>query len=198
MISNSQKIFTILACGLIFSACTSTPPTKSEKDKSIQQQEEQVLKGKYSFKNLLSQNKNLTCTYKFTDEENKMETTGRAYISGKKVLQQTQTTNLVGDKKVVDGSVYTDRDYVYIWSSSDKNSAMKMRIENQTTQEGGVKTDVAGAQESMEKEYDLECNPWKVDESIFALPTDVEFKDFSEMMKGIPTMPQIPSIPKQY
>lgn len=197
MISNSQKIFTILVCGLIFSACTNTPPKMSQKESSPKTQEVQGLKGKYSFKSLLAQNKNLTCTYKFTDEENKIETTGKAYISGKKVLQQTQTTNLVGDKKIIEGSVYTDGDYVYIWNPSDKSSAMKMKIESTTEGEGSVKTDVAGAQENMEKEYDLECNPWKADESVFALPTDIIFKDFSEMMKGLPSMPQIPSIPKQ-
>lgn len=198
MISNTQKIFTILACGLIFSACTSTSPTMSQKESSPKTQEEQGLKGKYSFKSLLSQNKSLSCTYKFTDEENKIETTGKAYISGKKVLQQTKTTNLVGDKKVVEGSVYTDGEYVYIWSPNDKQSAMKMKIENKAEVDDGVKTDVAGAQENMEKEYDLDCMPWKVDESIFALPTDINFKDFSEMIKGIPSMPQVPSIPKKY
>lgn len=196
MISNSQKIFTILVCGLIFSACTSTPPTMSQKESSPKTQEEQGLKGKYSFKSLLSQNKSLTCTYKFIDEENKTETTGKAYIAGKKVLQQTQTMNTEGDKILINGNVYTDGDYVYIWSPDNRASAMKMKVENQEMEEGKVKTDVAGAQENIEKEYDLDCKPWKVDESIFALPTDINFKDFSEIMKGIPSVPQIPSIPK--
>lgn len=197
MISNSQKIFTILVCGAIFSACTNNPQKETKVNPNQQQVEEQGLKGKYSFKSLLSQNKNLTCTYKITDEENKTETTGMSYISGKKVLQQTQTTSLVGDKKVVEGSVYSDGDYLYIWSSDNNGSAMKMKIENQAAEGGSVKTDVAGAQENMEKEYDLDCKPWNVDEKVFALPTDLEFKDFSEMMKSIPSMPQIPSMPKQ-
>ncbi len=198
MISTSQKIFTILACGLMFSACTATSPKPSQKDISPQKQEELGLKGKYSFKSLLGQNKNLTCTYKFTDEENKFEITGQAYITGKKVLQETQTTNLVGSKKVIKGSVYTDGEYIYIWNKDDKTSGMKMKIEDQEIEEGKVKTDVAGAQETMEKEYDLDCSPWKVDEKILTIPSDVQFKDFSEMMKGIPSMPQIPSIPQQY
>ena len=203
MMSISQKIFTIFACGLIFSACTSAKPNESQNNNLPKTQEESGLKGKYSLKSLLVQNKNLACTYKFTDEENKLEVTGKAYISGKKILQQTQTVNLEGEKKVIDGAVYTDGDYAYIWSPSDKNSAMKMKIENETTGEGMVKTDFASVQENMEKEYEIECLPWSVDEKVFSLPEDVIFKDFSEMMKGLPSteglpsMPQVPNIPKQ-
>ena len=179
MIAKHKSFLIVSLFALALSACTGPSPKAPMQNNENKKQEEQGLKGKYSFKSLLSQNKNLTCTYKFTDEENKLEITGKAYITGKKVLQQTQTTNLVGDKKVVDGSVYTDGDYVYIWSPNDKRSAMKMKIENQTAEEGSVKTDVAGAQENMEKEYDLDCKPWNVDEKVFALPTDIEFKDFS-------------------
>lgn len=186
MISNKSKIVTIFICALIFSACTKNNQPKQMIDQQINnQQEEQGLKGKFSFKNLLSQGKNFSCTYKFSDQKNETETTGKSYIFGKKMYQEIETINSQNDSISTKGFVLSDGEYIYTWSP-EKSSGMKIKIEDQNLEDEKVKTDVAGAKEGMEAEYDMECLPWEVDEKVFSLPEGVNFTDFSEMMKNIP------------
>ncbi len=192
MIVNTPKIFTILACTLVFSGCIKTSPKEVNINKEEQQQE-QELRGKYSFKSLLSQNKNISCTYKFVDQENKLETTGKTYISGKKMYQELSTVYLSQENKTIKSFMISDGDYVYTWSEDKKTSGMKIKIEEQKVEAEKVKTDVAGARESMDREYDLDCSPWKVDENVFVLPEGVIFNDLSEMMKNLPVVPSMPN-----
>ena len=110
------------------------------------------------------------------------------------MYQETETVNLADKTKSIKGFVLSDGEYVYTWSPDKKTSGMKIKIEDQKTEDGKVKTGVAGAKENMEMEYDMECSPWKVDENIFSLPDGVTFTDLSEMMKNLPTIPSMPNL----
>ena len=44
--------------------------------------------------------------------------------------------------------------------------------------------EMKGEMSDMSKEIDYKCKPWKKDNSKFKVPTNIKFKDMSEMMDG--------------
>ncbi len=151
---------------------------------------------KSTLKNLLGMSKNLTCSYVFEDTENKFQVKGTTYISGKKFAQEGETTDPADKTKTIKSYMLSDGDYVYTWSPSQKGTGMKIKIEEPKNEDIETpKTDVAGAKDNMEKEYDMDCKPWVVDQTKFTLPADIKFTDFSEMLKNLPKTPSLPTIP---
>ncbi len=90
------------------------------------------------------------------------------------------------------GSMYTitDGEYFYSWSTIS-NEGVKIKIEDQVASNNqNTDTELAkeldknqnsGSNPSQNK-YDYKCNSWDVDESRFALPSDVVFQDLSSLM----------------
>ena len=166
---------------------------------------------KSTLKNLLGMDKNLTCTYTFEDAENKFQVKGTTYISGKKFAQEGETTDPTDKTKTIKNYMVSDGDYVYTWGELQKGAGMKIKLEE--PKDGTPKTDVAGAKGNMDKEYDMNCTHWDVDQARFNIPADIKFTDYSEIMKnlpkaeispavdgvptkkGLPKMPAIPTVP---
>ncbi len=187
----------VFSFGLLLSACNKTAPNTSGQMENKNEVKEESFNKKSTLKTLLGMGKNLTCTYNNVDEETKFEIKGTTYISGNKFAQEMETTDPKDKTKKVLTNMISDGEFVYTWSSDKKTSGMKIKMEKpETAPDGDVKTDVAGTDQSMNKEYDMNCNQWNIDESKFKVPTDVKFTDLSEIMKNIPTMPALPQIPE--
>lgn len=186
----------ILCFSLLLSACNKSATNNLTQTENKVDTKSENFSQKSTLKNLLGMGKNLTCTYSFIEEESKYKINGITYISGKKFASEVETVDSSDIKKNVKSLMYSDGDYVYIWSPDKKGYGMKVKIENSIGNSNEVKTDVASAQESMNKEYDMKCSPWTVDQSKLTLPSDVKFSDLSEMMKQVPLMPSIPALPK--
>ncbi len=140
----------------------------------------------------------MICTYSFADEDNNFQVKSTTFISGKNFAQESETTNPADKTKTTKTNMISDGDFVYTWSTDQKGSGMKIKIEEPKTENSETpKTDVASTKESMDTEYDMQCSPWSVDKTKFTLPTDVKFTDLSELMKSIPTIPALPSLPQQ-
>lgn len=152
---------------------------------------QQVAGAPLSLKELLSLGTSQTCT--FTDGAN----TGVVYIAGGKVR---------GDFSTQEGGVATqahsimDGTDAYTWMDS-MNVGFKVSMLAPTSPRG----DVPQEGMDMDKKVDYHCSSWTVDESKFALPTDITFNDMSDMMKGMmpagkvngaavpPNMPNMPA-----
>lgn len=186
----------VLSFSLLLSACTKQQPQTVGKVESNTEAQENFSK-KSTLKSLLGMGKSLTCTYSSVDEQSKFQIKGTTYISGNKFAQEVETTDPTDAKKVVRSNMISDGEFVYTWSPDKKDSGMKIKaIKPEEKTDGTVKTDVASSEENMNKEYDMNCSPWSVDQSKFTIPSDVKFTDLSEIMKNIPTMPAIPQVPK--
>ena len=189
-----KRGFSYLLIGLffsfIFSACTSAKDESSKQKNNPPVAKEEEIKGKFSFKTLLVEGKNLVCTYSYQDFENETNVSGTTYLAGGKMFQDTITTSK-SNEGVKTNTLFLDNT-IYSWNPEDKTQGMKIKIDPKSQEQ--VKTDVAGTQENMEKEYDLDCKPWDSNGDVFKVPEDITFRDLAEMMNNLPNIPSLPSL----
>ena len=186
----------VLCFSLLLSACNKTSSSPTGEIESKAEIKEESFSKKSTLKTLLGMGKSLNCTYEFTDSESKLTTRGTTYVSGKNFATDIETTNPADTKKTLKNHMISDGEYLYTWGDDQKGAGMKVKMESSAeTDSKTIKTDVAGVQEDMEKEYDMKCLPWGVDQSKFTVPSNIKFTDLSEIMKNIPSMPNIPTLP---
>jgi len=193
MIKKFTPIVTLIITSLFLSACNLSIPSKTqnaapEEEKTVSQAGEETFSG--SVLDLLSQNKNATCTWSYTDPEDQQTNTGTVYISGKKFRQEISMDTAEEEK--INISTISDGDFVYMWNSSQPGQGIKMKLDlEQTDGEEDTKidtpTDVQSSVE-LEKKFDYHCSAWVVDNSKFNLPEGVQFMDLAETMNQLPTI----------
>lgn len=187
----------VISFSVLLSACTKPTLPKPAQTESKTESPSENLNQKSTLKSLLGLGKNLICTYSFTDDDNKFQVKSTTFISGKNFAQESETTNPADKTKTTKTNMISDGDFVYTWSTDQKGSGMKIKLEEPKAEDPKTpKTDVASTKESMDTEYDMQCSSWSVDKTKFTLPTDVKFTDLSELMKNIPTIPAMPQLPQ--
>lgn len=124
---------------------------------------------KSSLLDLITQGKNLNCT--FSTMKDKTESSGTVYISGKNI--RTDFTTIVEGKKNT-GSMIRDENYTYVWGMG---MAQGIKMKNSVVESTGS---------AQSKQYfdptakvDYKCQPWIVNNSIFSPPANIKFNDFS-------------------
>ncbi len=113
--------------------------------------------------------KNQYCVVTYPDNGG----SGTVYVSGNK-FRGDFTTKIAGEKEVT-SQVVSDGIYTYVWSS-ESPTGIKMKID--------VTSPTASAQTgnfNLDQEVGLNCSPWGVDASKFAVPTNIQFTDLSSM-----------------
>lgn len=130
-----------------------------------------------SIKDTLMAAGNMECNY--TDEDGRQTT---AYIKNGKVR-----ANITSSNQNENGSVIFVDNTIYIWNSQ---GAFKMQIPEQTLNQDLSQNPALNQKEdlinSIEK-YKQFCKSTNPNDSLFTLPSNLDFKDFSQMMKGFPT-----------
>jgi hypothetical protein len=173
--------FTLSACGL--------EKTKNEGASTVNEDKVEVNESKKSLKELLGLGSSQKCTYEINQDGENMK--GEIIVSGKKFKQMTEITNDQGSMKVY---AISDGTYYYSWSDAMKGNGTKMKIDDIEKDSGKVEEiDVKeegkpGEAEqkmiSMDEKIDYKCTAATLNDSDLALPTDVKFVDYTEMMKG--------------
>ncbi len=94
------------------------------------------------------------------------------------------------------GTMINDGTYSYIWNEGEKTGfKTKLEIEKplQPSETPSAVAPIDAAQQTAgyddETKYKMDCTRGGVSDTDFAPPADVQFTDFSEMMKAIPTIP---------
>ncbi len=141
-----------------------------------------------SIRDMMNRGAVLECTY----EANGEKTT--AYIKGKSV----RSTSAIGnDPKAPNNFLYVDSK-IYFWNDTTKEGMFMTAPEqkadsqpktNETQFDKDINTDIVGQLE----QYKNSCKPSSVSDSLFTVPSNVKFQDFSELMKQIPQVPSIPT-----
>lgn len=138
-----------------------------------------------SIRDMMNRGAVLECTYEADGEKT------TAYIKGKSVRS---TSALSSDPKAPNNFLYIDSK-IYFWNDTTKEG-MFMSAPEQTgktpesTQfDKDINTDIVGQLE----QYKNSCKPSSVSDSLFTVPSNVKFQDFSELMKQIPKTPTIPT-----
>ncbi len=125
-----------------------------------------------SIRDLLALGKNLMCTI---DESSATSTvTGTMYISGN-MMSGEFTSSSKGSLGMISHMI-RNGDTVYAWSASQ---GAKMTFTNLTGTSAQSKSSV-----NLDQKVGYKCSDWSVDNSKFAVPTNVKFTDVSAMMNN--------------
>jgi hypothetical protein len=133
---------------------------------------------------VLGSGKSVKCTYSGTTEGTKVEAI--SYISGEKF--RTDSTTTVPEEGPIEFHMISDGDNSYMWGTT-METGIKMKYSDyqksgNDSAEPGSAADKFNLASSM-KGYNYDCKPWLGDPTKFVVPTNVQFQDLSEMMKGL-------------
>lgn len=134
-----------------------------------------------SLLDLLTVSASQECAY-----EDDMGNSGVAYSSGGKMRGDFMGT---ANGQVYRTHMITDGTDMYIWSDGVEGgykSSLSLMTEGETSVEGEENAQVNTVDPN--KKVDYSCKSWIVDQSVFAIPSDIEFTDYSKMMESMKTM----------
>lgn len=166
-------IIGVVILALVIGAVAYTQVKKPQKSSETSMQtspntEESISKG--SIKSLLSAGKNVTCDITYTDQPG---SSGTVYVTGNK-MRGDFTVNV--NNKAVESHMVSDGAFAYVWST---NQGTKMKID--TLESPAPSAQSQGT--DINKDVDLKCKSWIVDNSKLTPSSDVKFTDLSDFMK---------------
>lgn len=139
---------------------------------------------KQSVGDLMSKGVSLKCTF----SQKETESTGTLYLNGPK-QQRTDTLSLIGGNSA-QGHIIYDGEYVYMWTewiekdgrkmvTGTKSASKEVNAMADQAQSQFQKADNLAQVIELNKQHNIDCSPWVVDESKFVLPSGVEFIDIT-------------------
>jgi outer membrane lipoprotein-sorting protein len=144
---------------------------------SSKQTDAEVING--NIYDLLKFGKTLKCEYSTDEKGTKISVI--SYISGKNMRGDLENTDPTGNQ--FQSHMISDGEWVYTWSSAIKQG-IKMKLSNAES-----KTPAPDAKTQNHDVFkdtaDYTCSPWIEDTSLFQVPSDITFTDFSESLKNI-------------
>ncbi len=133
-----------------------------------------------SVSKLIETGENIKC--EFSKNEPGVSMMGVFYISGKDKKVRGEFT-LAGSGQVFKGSTIQRDGMVYTWGSTQFGKfATKAKV--------GEKKKENGKSIDFDEEMGFNCSEWKVDQSMFELPKDVNFEDIEPQLKKIDDVTQ--------
>lgn len=142
------------------------------------------------------------CTFSHEDTENGFSSDGEFYFDGtSKRFRVDSTTRGESDSYVT--HMINDGEFAYVWSEGeDETFAMKMSADIHSdveTQDFDGPGESDNRQVNLEEEVEYDCDSWRVDNSLFVPPTNIEFMDMASMMENMMNhMPEGFEIPTSF
>jgi predicted small secreted protein len=143
---------------------------------------EETIKG--SFFDLIKAGKNVKCTFEGKQENATM--TGTIYVSGKNARSDYEMTVPTSEGEQTPGKLemhmLVKDDWAYTWG--DMLGGMKMNVK-EMEQLGKSAATPTQQKPKLPENVDFKCKKWSVDNSVFEVPTNVEFPDITQGMKDL-------------
>ena len=174
-------VLLLIGGGYLFLSKSHMSPSHSADNANPQSESKGMSSGKKSLSDFFSMKGTLKCT--FSDQTN--NGSGTVYVGSGKMRGdfQSQANGTQSQTHMVN-----DGTYVYIWTEGQKNG-YKMSIDSVKSEASQVK--VSGAPTAakpqgmnMNQQSNYSCGPWVVESSLFTVPSDITFVDYSSMMQG--------------
>jgi hypothetical protein len=124
-----------------------------------------------SIKSLLSAGKSLKCTFSNSTDEVNVE--GTVYVSGGKVRQDYKTTSSQFSSS---GHVIVDSENSYMWTDSS-DQGFKFPIDN--GEQRAISPASGSENVDVNKNYKFSCGGWIADNSLFVIPSNINFQTLS-------------------
>jgi hypothetical protein len=177
VVAAAVAIVLLVIGGMFFLKSSKMPATTQATNTQAAKPQNNSVKG--SILSLLSGGKNVSCSITYPDNKG----TGTVYVSDKKFAGEFTIKS--SDGKEMTGHSVSDGTYVYAWTSATPMGIKMNLADAKNTAQN------AGANQSMDinQNVDLKCGPWIPDNSKFSVPSNIEFKDMSQLLKQI--QPQV-------
>lgn len=132
-----------------------------------------------TFLDLIKVGKTLKCTYSNDIQSSKI--TGTSYISGNKM--RTNVDILDGLGNTLSSYMVYDGNWVYSWTTSSVQG-LKMSLADMEAKNAPANSGIDQKTNTLNNTFNYNCTNWSEDSSVFMLPNDIQFVDFSEMIKN--------------
>lgn len=119
-----------------------------------------------SIRSLLAGGKNISCTVTYPENGGG----GTMFIADKKMRGDFSTKDSSG--KQIESHMIQDGDFAYSWMGTQ---GVKMKID--TSVKASPAAGSAGQSVDLDKQENMNCQSWSVDNSKFTVPADVKFMD---------------------
>ena len=107
-------------------------------------------------------------------------TSGTTYLSNNKARSDYEMTG--PDGKAIAGHFISDGTWMYTWTEGAYAQAIKFKLDQMPTPGvEGQAQDVSNLQDKM----DYKCYGWAADQSVFVPPANINFTDYSELLKKL-------------
>ena len=155
-----------------------TRQTSSAAGESSQEAEQEAgfEKKVSTLKELFARGESMRCTYSYTDTSGNASS-GMAYFANERMFGDFTVSQV--DGTVLQSNVLKVDEVQYVWSN-DAKQGYKASIADVSSDND---TNTNGPNE--DEEYEFDCQPWSVDNSLFEVPADVEFTDTTELLQGL-------------
>lgn len=146
-----------------------------------------------SLADLFKRGKPVKCTFSVTVQN--VSQTGEVYVASGKARTDI-SMDAAGIKKTIHAIALGDAQYV--WEEAAK-TGMKivMSIDEQQRLAAEAKPYQTAEQNKQSVDWGVKtnykCVGWTVDDSLFTVPANVTFTDFTEMLKNLPKAPTVPT-----
>ena len=166
-------VIALLAAGGIGYKLMAKPSPKLQT--IVPQVENSKSRVKSSLRQMMGMGKSASCEVSANEAEGLIS--GKVNISGSKMMGDFKMSDEMG--KMMDSHMINDGEFTYIWSSAAPQGT---KIKNDTVAPAKSGQTQNGFDE--DQEVDMECSDWSPASNSFTAPSDVEFFDMSNMMRG--------------
>jgi len=181
-------ILVIIAAAIFFGVLNKPQQTQEPLTTSVNEpieSSEESLSG--SILSLLSQGRNLQCTFSRSDENGDMS--GKVFLDGERMYGEFM--GVMPDGQQFDTYMIRGGDFAYAWQPST-GQGTKIKIIEDESESDKEKSD---SDKTLEEDFDYKCSSWVVDNSKFNPPANIEFTDLSAQMEKLEeAQGQIPNI----
>ena len=128
---------------------------------------------------LAKSGKSAQCTFAVSGSEG--SSSGTTYVSGSKSFTTIKVVSNNGIE--IEANSIMDGGWLYSWRVGTTNGT-KINIDDiksQTNPSSSIEANAANTS------VDYKCSPWTVDNSVFTIPSDVQFTDLTQTLKQLPT-----------
>jgi hypothetical protein len=167
------SLFSIFLVLLLLTACSSQKEAGEEEkeEKKTEQTNEEVLVT--STKDLLNKDESLYCLSQTIDEEVEVNTT--YYFDNEK--QRMRSDSEIYDKEEdlnYNSSFILKDNWAYMWNDLMIMDGMKFYFDDEEEADSETL--------DLQEELEFSCQTWEVDDSIFDLPSEVNFSDMTDFL----------------
>lgn len=183
---NKLSLLVVLLSTVVLASCLPKQNQELVQTQDQVQQEEGV---NQSLKDLMGSGKNLECSWEFEDPEGKGRTTGLVYIAGNRSRSEVRVRVEGEGEELANMDLISinDGEMGYMWNegqtTGSKYNIAEMEKLGEEMSQGQENITQNQTQNDWENIYNYECKNWRVDESKFSVPTNVEFTDMMAQMQ---------------